>query len=59
MPIVGREGALTRAKSGAEYGRVYPGGTLQSNFNVMYRVAARLKDPLAWTPSLFDGDATL
>ena len=38
------EGALTRAKSGAEYGRVYPGGTLQSNFNVMYRVAARLKD---------------
>ena len=34
------EGALTRAKTGAEYPRVYPGGTLQSNFNVMYRVAA-------------------
>ena len=41
------EGALTRAKTGAEYSRVYPGGTLQSNFNVMYRVAARLKDPRA------------
>jgi hypothetical protein len=41
------EGALTRAKGGAEYGRVYPGGTLQSNFNVMYRVAARLRDPEA------------
>lgn len=39
------EGALTRAKTGAEYGRVYPGGTLQSNYNVMYRVAARLRDP--------------
>jgi heparinase II/III-like protein/uncharacterized protein DUF4962 len=41
------EGALTRAKTGAEYGRVYPGGTLQSNFNVMYRVAARFQDPQA------------
>jgi hypothetical protein len=41
------EGALTRAKTGVEYPRVYPGGTLQSNFNVMYRVAARLKDPQA------------
>ncbi|HXG54299.1 MAG TPA: DUF4962 domain-containing protein [Vicinamibacterales bacterium] len=41
------EGALTRAKAGGDYGRVYPGGTLQSNFNVMYRVAARLGDPQA------------
>jgi hypothetical protein len=41
------EGALTRAKSGAEYARVYPGGTLQSNFNVMYRLAARFQDPQA------------
>ena len=39
------EGPLTRAKKGADYARVYPGGTLQSNFNVMYRVAARFKDP--------------
>jgi heparinase II/III-like protein/uncharacterized protein DUF4962 len=38
------EGPLTRAQSGAEYARVYPGGTLQSNFNVMYRVASRLRD---------------
>lgn len=41
------EGPLTRAKQGAEFGRVYPGGTLQSNYNVIYRVAARLKDPEA------------
>ena len=41
---------LGRARSPArraarEYDRVYPGGTLQSNFNVMYRVAARLQRP--------------
>jgi heparinase II/III-like protein/uncharacterized protein DUF4962 len=41
------EGALTRAGEGADHPRVYPGGTLQSNFNVMYRVAARLRDPQA------------
>jgi hypothetical protein len=41
------EGPLTRAKGGGEYGRVYPGGALQSNFNVMYRVAARLGDAQA------------
>lgn len=41
------EGALTRAKEGADYRRAYPGGTLQSNFNVMYRVAARLQDSQA------------
>jgi hypothetical protein len=41
------EGPLTRAKAGQDYPRVYPGGTLQSNFNVMYRVAARLRDPEA------------
>jgi Heparinase II/III-like protein/Domain of unknown function (DUF4962) len=39
------EGSLTRAKGGEEYGRVYPDGRLQSNFNLMYRVAARLRDP--------------
>ena len=38
------EGPLTRARRGAEYARVYPGGTLQSNFNALYRVAARLRD---------------
>ncbi len=41
------EGALTRAGKGDEYGRVYPGGTLQSNFNLLYRVAARLRSPEA------------
>jgi hypothetical protein len=41
------EGALTRARTGAEYGRVYPGGTLQSNYNVMYRIASRFQDPQA------------
>lgn len=39
------EGALTRARKGQEYPRVFPGGTLQSNFNILYRVAARLRDP--------------
>ena len=41
------EGPVTRAKRGGDYERAYPGGTLQSNFNHMYRVAARLKDPEA------------
>jgi hypothetical protein len=41
------EGALTRAGTGADYPRAYPGGTLQSNFNVLYRVAARFGDPEA------------
>src|SRR4029078_10318069 len=41
------EGPLTRAKKGADYDRAFPNGTLQSNFNVMYRVAARFKDPEA------------
>jgi uncharacterized protein DUF4962/heparinase II/III-like protein len=39
------EGSLTRAKRGDEFPRVYPGGRLQSNFNLMYRVASRLRDP--------------
>jgi hypothetical protein len=41
------EGPLTRAGRGAEFARVYPGGRLQSNFNVMYRVARRFDDPEA------------
>src|SRR5919198_1371085 len=41
------EGPLTRAGKGEEYDRVYPGGNhkLQSNYNVLYRVARRLNDP--------------
>jgi hypothetical protein len=38
------EGPLTRAKTGNEYGRVFPGGTLQSNYNLLYRVAAHFRD---------------
>jgi hypothetical protein len=38
------EGPLTRARQGAETARVFPGGTLQSNCNLLYRVAARLRD---------------
>jgi hypothetical protein len=41
------QGPLTRAKQGEDYAREYPTGTLKSNFNVLYRVAARLQDPQA------------
>jgi hypothetical protein len=39
------QGPLTRAKQGDDYAREYPTGTLKSNYNVLYRVAARFKDP--------------
>lgn len=39
------QGSLTRAKQGDDYAREYPTGTLKSNYNVLYRVAARFKDP--------------
>ena len=39
------EGPLTRERKGEEIGRLYPGGTLQSNANLLWRVAARLRDP--------------
>ena len=38
------QGPLTRAKQGEDYAREYPTGTLKSNFNVLYRVAARFQD---------------
>jgi acetyl esterase/lipase len=41
------EGPLTRARRGDEYERVFPGGKLQSNYNVLYRVASHFKDPEA------------
>jgi hypothetical protein len=41
------EGPLTRARGGKEYARIFPGGTLQSNYNVLYRVASRFHDSLA------------
>ena len=39
------EGPVTRARRGEEISRLYPGGTLESNCNLLYRVAARLRDP--------------
>ena len=39
------EGPLTRERRGSETSRVFPGGTLQSNCNLLYRVAGRLRDP--------------
>jgi hypothetical protein len=38
------QGPLTRAHQGDDYAREYPTGTLKSNFNVLYRVAARFQD---------------
>lgn len=38
------QGPLTRAKQGDDYAREYPTGRLKSNFNVLYRVAARFQD---------------
>jgi hypothetical protein len=38
------QGPLTRAKQGEDYAREYPTGTLKSNFNLLYRVAARFQD---------------
>jgi hypothetical protein len=38
------QGPLTRARQGDDYAREYPTGTLKSNFNVLYRVAARFGD---------------
>jgi hypothetical protein len=40
------EGPLTRERRGDEIGRLYPGGTLQSNANLLFGVAARLRDPV-------------
>lgn len=39
------EGSLTRERRGAEISRLYPGGKLQSNANLLFGVAARLRDP--------------
>jgi hypothetical protein len=41
------EGPLTRERRGEEVARLYPGGALQSNANLLYRIAARLRDPEA------------
>lgn len=41
------QGPLTRARQGEDYEREYPTGSLKSNFNVLYRVAARFQDAQA------------
>jgi hypothetical protein len=51
------EGPLTRAGRGKEYGRTHPGGRFHTNFNVLYRMAARFRDGeaqgvAAWMESL-------
>jgi hypothetical protein len=38
------EGPETRAKRGKEYPRSHPGGHFHTNFNLLYRIAARFKD---------------
>jgi len=51
------EGPLTRARSGEEAARTHPNGKLHSNYNLLYRLAARFGDPEAqgvasWMASL-------
>ncbi|HYG97611.1 MAG TPA: DUF4962 domain-containing protein, partial [Terriglobales bacterium] len=41
------EGPITRAKKGDEYERSHPGGKLHTNFNLLYRLAARHRNPEA------------
>ncbi|MES2151409.1 MAG: DUF4962 domain-containing protein [Pseudomonadota bacterium] len=51
------EGPLTRARSGHESARTHPDGKLNSNYNLLYRLAARFQSPeaqgvAAWMASL-------
>jgi hypothetical protein len=51
------EGPITRARKGEEPARTHPGGKLNSNYNLVYRLAARFRDPEAqgvadWMASL-------
>jgi hypothetical protein len=51
------EGPITRARIGEEPARTHPGGKLNSNYNLVYRLAGRFKDPEAqgvadWMASL-------
>jgi hypothetical protein len=38
-------GPITRAKTGDDYERSHPGGHFESNYNLLYDLAARYKDP--------------
>jgi hypothetical protein len=51
------EGPLTRAKQGDEYNRSHPGGQFHTNYNLLYRFAARFQNAeaqgvAAWMESL-------
>lgn len=51
------EGPHTRSRHGHEAARTHPGGKLHSNYNLLYRLAARFQDPQAqgvadWMASL-------
>jgi hypothetical protein len=51
------EGPITRARTGEEPARTHPGGKLNSNYNLVYRLAARFRNPDAqgvadWMASL-------
>lgn len=39
------EGPITRAKHGEDYERSHPGGNLASNYNLLYRLAQKYRDP--------------
>jgi hypothetical protein len=51
------EGPITRSRTGEEPARTHPGGKLNSNYNLLYRLAARFRNPDAqgvadWMASL-------
>lgn len=39
------EGSITRSKKGDDYERSHPGGHFETNYNVLYDLAARFHDP--------------
>lgn len=41
------EGPLTRARAGKEYARTHPGGRFHTNYNLLYRIASRFRNPEA------------
>src|SRR5262249_13574941 len=56
------EGPLTRARKGADYERSHPGGRFQTNYNLLYRLAARFQSSEAqgvavWLESLKQDNA--
>lgn len=41
------EGSLTRMRTGEDHLRTHPGGRFHTNYNMLYRLAARFRDPEA------------